>query len=119
MPTGLSKIYSLDINCDFKGLAGLDYFPNLLYSGSPTFAHPHCHSLLSGFAVAGAGELLTHHPLCPSLHPQESCPAELTNCTICSPSHLFLLCQVPHWHHPSPTPALHEHKNVHYYANYF
>lgn len=77
MLTGLSKIDTLDINFDFKGLAGLDYFPKLLYLGSLTFAHPHCRSLLSGFAVAGTGELLTHHPLvlCPSLHPQESCSA--------------------------------------------
>lgn len=77
MLTGLSKRYSLDINFDFKGLAGLDYFPSLFYLGNLTFGHPHCHSLLSGFAVAGAGELLTHHAfvLCSSLHPQESCSA--------------------------------------------
>lgn len=117
MLTALSKLYRLDINLDFKGLAGLHYFPNLFYLGNLTFAHPHCHSLLRCCRRAA--------------HPPPTCalslpPASgvllctvLTNCSICSPSRLFLLCQVPHWHHPSPTPVPDGHHDVHYYVKYF
>lgn len=43
----------------------------------------------------------------------------LTDCSICSPSQLCLLCQVPHWHHPSPAPVPDGHQDVHHYVKYF
>ena len=121
MFTALSETYRLDINLDFEGLPGLDFFLTCFtWALSPLHIYVvYSHSLLSGFA----GGLLTHHSLVlsPSLPPSPgaaSCTI-LTNHSICSPSQSSLLHQVPHPHHSSPAPIPDGHQDVHFYVNYF